>query len=43
VHFAYPDARLRWMPDGVFGVLLVFLIASIVFALAVMKPLRVQI
>jgi hypothetical protein len=43
VHFAYPDGKLRWMPDGVFGVLIVFLVASIVFGLAVMKPLKVQI
>lgn len=43
VHFAYPDGELRWMPDGVFGVLVTFVVASIVFALAVMKPLKVQI
>lgn len=43
IHFVYPDSELRWMPDGVFGVLVTFLIASIVFGLAAMKPLKVQI
>jgi len=43
IHFVYPDSKLRWMPDGVFGVLVTFLVASMVFAVAVMKPLKVQI
>jgi hypothetical protein len=43
IHFAYPDSKLRWMPDGVFGVLVTFLVASMIFAVAVMKPLKVQI
>jgi hypothetical protein len=43
VRFAYPDAPLRFLPDGIAGVLLGFLVASIVAALAVMKPLRVEI
>jgi hypothetical protein len=43
VWFVYPDAPLRWMPDGAFGVIVAFLIASIVFGLAAMKPLKVQI
>jgi hypothetical protein len=43
ISFVYPDASLRWMPDGAFGVIVAFLIASIAFGLAAMKPLRVQI
>jgi hypothetical protein len=43
VQFAYPDRPLRFLPDGPFWILVVFLLASMVFGAAVMKPLGVQI
>ncbi|MBK7642387.1 MAG: hypothetical protein IPJ19_04975 [Planctomycetes bacterium] len=41
--FRYPDRKLPWMPAGPEGVLLYFLLVSMLFGLAVMKPLKVQI
>lgn len=43
VSFAYPDRDLGWLPGGPAGVLLVFFVASIVFGIAVLKPLNIQI
>jgi len=43
VSFAYPDRDLGWLPGGPGGVLLVFFLASIVFGIAVLKPLNIQI
>lgn len=43
VSFAYPDRDLGWLPGGVVGVLLVFLIASMAFGLLATKPLKIQI
>lgn len=43
VRFAYPDRDLGFLPGGAFGVLLTFFLASIVFGIAVMKPLNIQI
>lgn len=43
IKFVYPDSDLGWLPGGVGGVLLVFLVASMAFGAAVMKPLGVQI
>ncbi|MAE27492.1 MAG: hypothetical protein QF724_00465 [Planctomycetota bacterium] len=41
---AYPDGELGWLPgSGVLGVLLVFLVASMAFGAAVLKPLGIQI
>jgi hypothetical protein len=43
VRFLYPDRDLAYLPDGAFGVLLTFFLASIVFGIAVLKPLNIQI
>jgi hypothetical protein len=43
VTFAYPDRDLGYLPGGPFGVLLTFFIASIVFGIAILKPLNIQI
>jgi hypothetical protein len=43
VRFTYPDRDLGYLPGGAFGVLLTFFLASIVFGIAVMKPLNIQI
>lgn len=41
--FHYPERELRWLPDGPFGVLLTFFVASIAFGLLILKPLNIQI
>lgn len=43
VRFLYPDRDLGYLPGGAFGVLLTFFLASIVFGIAVLKPLNIQI
>ena len=43
IAFVYPDSDLGWLPGGVGGVLLVFLIASMAFGILVLKPLGIQI
>lgn len=43
ISFAYPDSDMGWLPGGVGGVLLVFLIASMAFGILVLKPLGIQI
>ncbi|MFT7670199.1 MAG: hypothetical protein ACI8X5_002907 [Planctomycetota bacterium] len=44
VKIAYPDSDLGWLPmSGVDGVLIMFVLASIAFGLAAVKPLGVQI
>lgn len=45
IAFAYPERDLRFpfMPDGPVGVLLIFLVASMVFGVAILKPLNIQI
>ena len=43
VKFAYPERDLGWLPGGVGGILLVFLIASMAFGVALLKPLNIQI
>lgn len=40
---AYPESNLGWMPGGPGGVMLVFLVASMVAGAIAMKPLKVQI
>jgi len=45
VEFTYPirDLRFGVLPDGEFGILLVFFLGSVVFGIAVLKPLKIQI
>lgn len=43
VKFTYPDRELRWMPDGVIGVLVAFVVASMAFGLLILKPLGITI
>ncbi len=43
VRFNYPDRDLKLLPGGAFGVIVVFFLASIVFGIAVLKPLNIQI
>jgi hypothetical protein len=43
VRFLYPDRELGFLPGGPLGVILVFFLASIVFGIAVLKPLNIQI
>lgn len=44
VAFVYPESDLGWLPfSGPFGVILVFVIASMAFGFALLKPLGIQI
>jgi hypothetical protein len=43
IAFVYPDSDLGWMPGGPGGVLIVFLVSSLVFGALAIKPLRIQI
>jgi len=43
VSFVYPDRELALLPGGAFGVLMTFFLSSIVFGIAVLKPLNIQI
>jgi hypothetical protein len=44
VQFVYPESDLGWLPmSGPFGVLVMFVVSSMVFAFAAIKPLGVQI
>ena len=45
VEFRYPtrDLRFGFLPDGELGILLVFFFASILFGVAILKPLNIQI
>lgn len=43
VRFTYPSRDLGFLPGGAFGVLLTFFLASILFGIAVLKPLNIQI
>lgn len=43
VSFVYPDSDLGWLPGGTSGVLIVFLVSSMLFGALAIKPLRVQI
>jgi len=43
VVFQYPDRDLGYLPGGAFGVLATFFLASIVFGIAILKPLNIQI
>ncbi len=39
----YPDRDQGWLPDGIGGILLTLIVASMVFGIAVLKPLGVTI
>jgi hypothetical protein len=41
--FVYPERDLPWLPDGPFGILLVFLVASMAFGFVLLKPLGITI
>jgi len=43
VSFVYPERDLPYLPDGPFGILLVFLIASMAFGFVLLKPLGITI
>lgn len=44
ISFAYPESDLGWLPfSGAFGVLLDFFIISVIFGVAILKPLGIQI
>lgn len=43
ITFAYPDSEFGWLPGGIGGVLLVFLVASMAAGALAIKPLKVQI
>lgn len=43
VSFVYPDRDLGFLPGGAIGVLTTFFLASIVFGIAILKPLNIQI
>jgi hypothetical protein len=43
IRFDYPDRGLSYLPNGAFGVVLVFLFASLLFGAAILKPLNIQI
>lgn len=44
VAFVYPESDLGWLPfSGPFGVILIFVIASMAFGFALLKPLGIQI
>ena len=43
VAIAYPDRDLGWLPGGEGGILLTFFVASMLFGIAALKPLGVQI
>ena len=43
VRFAYPERDLGLLPGGALGVLATFFVASIVFGIAILKPLNIQI
>jgi len=44
IAFVYPESDLGWLPgSGILGVILVFLVASMAFGIAILKPLGIQI
>lgn len=43
IAFDYPESELGWLPGGVLGIIIVFLVASMAFGFAVLKPLGIQI
>ena len=43
VAFIYPDSDLGWLPGGPGGVLIIFVLASMLFGFIALKPLGVKI
>lgn len=43
IAFVYPERDLRFLPGGVGGIVLTFLVASMAFGLLILKPLNIQI
>lgn len=43
IAFEYPDADLGWLPSGAGGVLLVFILSSMLFGALAIKPLKINI
>jgi hypothetical protein len=43
VRFEYPERHIGFLPGGPLGILVTFFLASIVFGIAVLKPLNIQI
>jgi hypothetical protein len=43
VAFIYPDRDLGWLPGGIGGVLIIFIVASMLFGFLALKPLGVKI
>jgi len=41
--FTYPDSDLGWLPGGVLSIMVTFLVASMAFGFALLKPLNIQI
>jgi len=43
IDFEYPNRNLHWLPGGSEGILIVFFVASLLFGVAILKPLNIQI
>jgi len=43
IRLEYPESELGWLPGGPTGILIVFVLASMAFGFAMLKPLGVQI
>lgn len=43
ISFEYPEREIAWLPAGPGGVLIVFLVSSMLFGALLMKPLKVQV
>lgn len=43
IGFTYPDRDLGYLPGGAFGVFATFVLASMAFGIAILKPLNIQI
>jgi len=41
--FTYPDSDMGWLPGGVLSIMVTFLVASMAFGFALLKPLNIQI
>lgn len=43
IAFVYPDSDLGWLPSGAGGVLIVFVLSSMLFGVLALKPFKIQI
>ena len=43
IEIAYPYRDLKWLPGGEIGILITFVLASMLFGFVALKPLGVQI